>query len=60
MFDGLGYPVLLDINGDSLKDIIVSATANDGPDNFKSIAGLFMSFWETISSGLVQSPNGVD
>jgi hypothetical protein len=31
--DGLGYPVFAeDINGDGLKDIMVSATASDGPD----------------------------
>lgn len=31
--DGFGYPVFAeDINGDGLKDIIVSATASDGPD----------------------------
>jgi len=32
IYDGLGYPVFAeDINGDGLKDIIVSATASDGP-----------------------------
>lgn len=32
--DGLGYPIFVeDINGDGLKDIIVSATGSDGPGN---------------------------
>lgn len=34
--DGLGYPVFSeDINGDGLKDFIVSATASDGPDHIE-------------------------
>jgi hypothetical protein len=33
-FDGLSYPVFAkDINGDGLKDLIMSATASDGPDH---------------------------
>lgn len=42
VYDGLGYPVFsADVNGDGIKDIIVSATAgDDGPDPSQDNCGI--------------------
>jgi hypothetical protein len=63
MFDGLGYPVFAaDINGDGLRDIIVSATANDGPDHLEVNRGaIYVTFGKSSPlPALLNLANGAD
>lgn len=63
MFDGLGYPVFAaDINGDGLKDIIVSATANDGPDHLQVNRGTIYIIFGKLSPlpASLNLPHGAD